>query len=77
MFSIFIVIANTVKMDKTSILNQYRDICSDVLNKLATKLNKSFKSFLMECLVAIAGHELQINRTTYEIFANFRNLSFR
>jgi uncharacterized protein YaaW (UPF0174 family) len=38
-------------MDKTSILNQYRDICSDVLNKLATKLNKSFKSFLMETLI--------------------------
>jgi len=50
-FSVFIVIANTVKMDKTSILNQYRDICSDVLNKLATKLNKSFKSFLMETLI--------------------------
>ena len=38
-------------MDKTSILNQYRDICSDVLNKLTTKLNKSFKSFLMETLI--------------------------
>mgnify|MGYP000907793755 CR=1 FL=1 len=38
-------------MDKTSILNQYRSICSDVLNKLTTKLNKSFKSFLMETLV--------------------------
>ncbi len=49
--SIFIVIPNTVKMNKTSILNQYRDICSDVLNKLTTKLNKSFKSFLMETLI--------------------------
>jgi hypothetical protein len=38
-------------MDKTSILNQYRSICSDVLNKLTTKLNKSFQSFLMETLV--------------------------
>ncbi len=38
-------------MDKTGILNQYRDICSDVLNKLTTKLNKSFKSFLMETLI--------------------------
>ena len=38
-------------MDKTGILNQYRSICSDVLNKLTTKLNKSFKSFLMETLV--------------------------
>ena len=38
-------------MDKTSVLNQYRSICSDVLNKLTTKLNKSFKSFLMETLV--------------------------
>ena len=38
-------------MDKTSILNQYRGICSDVLGELATKLNKSFKSFLMETLI--------------------------
>ena len=38
-------------MNKTGILNQYRDICSDVLNKLTTKLNKSFKSFLMETLI--------------------------
>jgi len=38
-------------MDNTSILNQYRDICSDVLNKLTTKLNKSFKSFLVETLI--------------------------
>jgi len=30
-------------MDKTSILNQYRDICSDVLNKLTAKLNKKFQ----------------------------------
>ncbi len=32
-------------------LNQYKGICSDVLNKLTTKLNKSFKSFLMETLI--------------------------
>jgi len=38
-------------MDKTSILNQYRGICSDVLGELATKLNKSFKSFLMETFI--------------------------
>ena len=38
-------------MDKTSILNQYRGICSDVLGELTTKLNKSFKSFLMETLI--------------------------
>src|SRR5690554_4462344 len=50
-FSIFIVRSNTVKMDKTSVLNQYRGICRDVLNKLTTKLNKSFKSFLMETLI--------------------------
>jgi hypothetical protein len=38
-------------MDKTSILNQYRGICCDVLIELTTKLNKSFKSFLMEMLI--------------------------
>ena len=38
-------------MDKTSLLNQYKGICGDVLNKLTTKLNKSFKSFLMETLI--------------------------
>jgi len=38
-------------MDKTSILNQYRDICGDVLIELTTKLNKNFKSFLMETLI--------------------------
>ena len=38
-------------MDKTSILNQYRGICGDVLIELTTKLNKSFKSFLMETLI--------------------------
>ena len=38
-------------MDKTSILNQYRGICGGVLIELTTKLNKSFKSFLMETLI--------------------------
>ena len=38
-------------MDKTRILNQYRGICCDVLIELTTKLNKSFKSFLMEMLI--------------------------
>lgn len=38
-------------MDRTSILNQYKGICSDVLGELTTKLNKSFKSFLMETLI--------------------------
>jgi hypothetical protein len=35
-----------------SIKNQYRDICGDVLIELTTKLNKSFKSFLMETLIS-------------------------
>ena len=38
-------------MGKTGMLNQYKGICGDVLNKLTTKLNKSFKSFLMETLI--------------------------
>jgi len=38
-------------MTKSSILNQYKGICSDVLNEYTAKLNKSFKSFLMETLV--------------------------
>ena len=36
---------------KFSVLNQYRDICSDVFNELTTKLNKRFKSFLMETFI--------------------------
>ena len=36
---------------KFSVLNQYRDICSSVFNELTTKLNKSFKSFLMETFI--------------------------
>jgi hypothetical protein len=47
-FSIFLVFRSTLKMNKTSELNQYRGICGDVLIELATKLNKSFKSYLME-----------------------------
>ena len=38
-------------MDTTNMPNQYKGICSDVLNKLTAKLNKSFKSFLMETLI--------------------------
>jgi hypothetical protein len=39
-------------MDKIiSILNQYTGICSDVLNAVTTKLNKSFKTFFMETLI--------------------------
>ena len=49
--SIFIADQSLLKMDKTSILNQYRGICGDVLIELTTKLNKSFKSFLMETLI--------------------------
>ncbi len=49
--SIFIADKSLIKMDKTSILNQYRGLCGDVLIELTTKLNKSFKSFLMETLI--------------------------
>jgi len=38
-------------MKKISILNQYNDICSSLLKEIATKLSKSFKTFLMETLV--------------------------
>jgi hypothetical protein len=38
-------------MDRTSVFNHYMGICSDVLNKLTTKLNKSFKSFLVETFI--------------------------
>jgi hypothetical protein len=49
--SIFITDQSLIKMDRTSILNQYKGIYSDVLGELTTKLNKSFKSFLMETLI--------------------------
>ncbi len=38
-------------MNGISVLNQYKSICNDIIGKLTTKLNKSFKSFLMERLV--------------------------
>ena len=38
-------------MNGISVLNQYKGICNDIIGKLTTKLNKSFKSFLMETLV--------------------------
>jgi len=68
--SIFIVIPNTVKMGKTSILNQYRSICSYVSNKLTTKLNKSLKLFLMETLVLyiiIPGRIISLQMGRYGI----------
>ena len=49
--TIFTADQSLIKMDRTSILNQYKGICSDVLGELTTKLNKSFKSFLMETLI--------------------------
>ena len=38
-------------MNGISVLNQYKGICNDIIGKLTTKLNKSFKSFLMETLI--------------------------
>lgn len=38
-------------MEKISILNQYKSICSDILNSFNVKLHKSFKSLLMETLL--------------------------
>lgn len=38
-------------MVKSSILNQYMDICNDVLSEVETKLNKSFKGFIIESLL--------------------------
>ena len=38
-------------MDEISLLDLYKCICNDIVSKLSTKLNKSFKSFLMETLV--------------------------
>jgi hypothetical protein len=49
--SIFITWQSLLEMDKTSILNQYRGICGDVLIELTKKLTKSFKSFLKEMLI--------------------------
>ena len=38
-------------MKRISLLDQYRGICNDVLCEMTTKLNKSFKTFLMETLI--------------------------
>ena len=38
-------------MKRASILNKYNKICCSLLNEIATKLNKNFKTFLMKTLV--------------------------
>jgi Transposase DDE domain. len=38
-------------MKRVNLLNQYKSICTDILNEVTTKLNKSFKTFLMETLL--------------------------
>lgn len=38
-------------MVKSSILNQYLDICKDTLSKVETKSNKIFKYFIVETLL--------------------------
>jgi len=38
-------------MKRTSILNQYKGICSDILSEMTTKLRKSFKTLFMETLI--------------------------
>ena len=38
-------------MKRSSVLDQYRGICNDILGEITTKLNKSFKTFLMETLI--------------------------
>lgn len=38
-------------MRRSSLLNKYRGICIDVVNEFAAKLNKSFKSFIIETLL--------------------------
>ena len=57
-------------MIQTCVLNQYRNICSDVLNKLATKLNKSFKSFLMGTLIYIWLFRIGLISFRWEGLAN-------
>jgi hypothetical protein len=49
-FSIFNSIRRYKNMAKSSMLNQYMDICKDVLSEVKTKLNKSFKDFIVETL---------------------------
>lgn len=50
-FSTFIVLDAIKHMVKSSILNQYMNICKDVLSEVKTKLNKSFKDFIVETLL--------------------------
>lgn len=43
--------STTLKMQKPDILNQYMNICKDVLSEVETKLSKSFKDFIIETLL--------------------------
>ena len=66
-FSNFMVSCYDKIMKRINLPDQYKGICNDVLSELATKLNKCFKSFLMETLIlhmAIPGriNFLQLGR---------------
>ena len=64
-------------MRRSSILNQYRGICSDVVNEFAAKLNKSFNSFIIETLLLYMViprkiNFLQMSRYSYSCEQRFR-----
>ncbi|WP_321436018.1 transposase [uncultured Bacteroides sp.] len=64
-------------MTKSSILNQYMDICKDVLSEVETKLNKSFKEFIIETLLLYMVipqriNYLQLGRYSHSCEQRFR-----
>ncbi|WP_394698848.1 hypothetical protein [uncultured Bacteroides sp.] len=64
-------------MVKSSILNQYLDICKDVLSEAGTKSNKIFKDFIVETLLLYMIipqriNYLQLGRYTHSCEQRFR-----
>lgn len=64
-------------MGKSSILNQYCGICNDVVNGFTAKVNKSFKSFLMETLVLYMVIPGRINFLQLGRYSAFSEKRFR
>lgn len=64
-------------MNISAALDQYRGICSDVLNRYTTKLNKSFKTVFIETLLLYMIIPRKINFTQLERYGTHCEQCFR
>jgi len=64
-------------MNISAALDQYRDICSDVLKRYTTKLNKSFKTVFIETLLLYMIRPRRINFCQLERYGTHCEQCFR